>query len=196
MALHLQENNSESLGHLESNEQKFSDQCLMIVNLLNQGVRLTVKKAIDEYGIASLPRRLADIKHRNGIHNIRDEWVKDGNGKRLYKEWFIVQPTRPTKGEVIQSFTKQLGMKITEVMTRDGEVLKMGDEVTTDWHEKCVGQTFVICEMNAWSTCESGVLVVAHLKGDPSRRIEGFKKEGIDLGPSGIDANHYRPAKK
>lgn len=108
MQTHIHENNSESLFHLEENEQKFSDQCLMILNLLNQGVRLSVKLAIDQYGVASLPRRIADIKERNGITNIQDEWIKDGNGKRLYKEWFITRPAPPTKGEIVEKWEKQL----------------------------------------------------------------------------------------
>jgi hypothetical protein len=32
---------------------------------------------------------------------------------------------------------------------------------------------------------------VAHLKGDPERRIEGLKVEGRDFGPPGIDANWF-----
>lgn len=102
---HLQENNHESQKHLEENAQKFSDQCLKVLELLNQGKRLTVASAIG-YGIMSLPRRILDLRGRNGIESIKDNWVKDTNGKRLYKEWWIEITKRPTKKETIQNAIK------------------------------------------------------------------------------------------
>lgn len=98
---HLQENNSESQKHLEQNEAKFSQQCLKVLEILNQGTRLTVLNA-PGYGILSLPRRIKDLRDRNGITNIKDAWVKDSNGKNLWKEWFIEITKRPTKKSVIE----------------------------------------------------------------------------------------------
>ena len=80
---HLRENNSDSQSHLQENEQKFSDQCLKVLKILNRGVKLTVASAM-EHGISSLPPRYRDWE-RNGIKNIKDEWVRNGDGKRLYK---------------------------------------------------------------------------------------------------------------
>lgn len=77
---HLMENNPESQGFLEENEQKFSDQCLKVYRLLLGGIRLSVVDAIG-HGISSLPRRILDLKERNGITTIKDEW-----GRRYY-EW-------------------------------------------------------------------------------------------------------------
>lgn len=101
--VHDNENNPESAEHLKQNRQHFSNQCLKVLEILNQGKRLTVANAIG-YGIMSLPRRIGDIKE-GGI-KVEDEWVKDGNGKRLYKEWFLTITTRPTKKEVVQKAIK------------------------------------------------------------------------------------------
>jgi len=109
MQVHLHENNSESLAHLEANEEHFSAQCLMVWKLLNQGVRLTVLSAIQEYGIASLPRRIKDLEDRNGKKGqIKADWVCASNGKRLYKVWYIDRPKPPTKKEVTEIFDKEL----------------------------------------------------------------------------------------
>lgn len=79
------------------------------------------------------------------------------------------------------------------VKLRDGTTLTMGDEVSTDFHPTCSGLIFVICEMNPFpGQCESGFMIVVHLKGEPDRKILGFKKEGMDLGPDGIDGNWFR----
>lgn len=78
-----------------------------------------------------------------------------------------------------------------QAILRDGSVLEIGDEVTTNYHKKCIGLTFIVCEINPYPYCESGTLVVAHLKDDPERRIEGLKVEGRDFGPPGIDANWF-----
>ncbi len=107
MHIHIHENSKESLEFLQENEQKFSDQCLKVYRLLLGGVRLTVADAIG-HGIASLPRRLADLRERNGITNIKDEWVRDTNGKRLYKVWYIDRPKPPTKKEVTERFNTAL----------------------------------------------------------------------------------------
>lgn len=108
---HLHENNKESQTHLEENEQKFSQQCLKVLELLNQGKRLTVLNA-GGYGISSLPRRIKDLRDRNQVKNIIDEWVKDHKGKKLYKEWFIVVTTRPTKKSVVEKHSKHIQPKL------------------------------------------------------------------------------------
>lgn len=102
---HLHENNPDSQSFLQENEQKFSDQCLKVLQLLNMGIRLTVADAMSR-GISSLPRRILDLKERNNITNIKDEWVKDTNGKRLYKVWYIDGLRPPTKKEVTDKANK------------------------------------------------------------------------------------------
>lgn len=101
--IHQTENNEDSQRHLQENAQSFSDQCLKVVELLNQGKRLTVLWAANS-GIASLPRRIKDL--RDGGFDIQDEWVKNEKGKRLYKEYFLIIKTRPTKKEVIEKAKK------------------------------------------------------------------------------------------
>lgn len=77
---------------------------------------------------------------------------------------------------------------------RDGAKLFIGDEVIVKpgLNKKCEGLLFVICQINPYPDCESGSKVVVHLKGSPDRKLLGFKKEGHDLGPDGIDANWAR----
>ncbi|MBP8115983.1 MAG: hypothetical protein KAY50_11560 [Chitinophagaceae bacterium] len=102
---HQRENNEESEQHLQENQKKFSQQCLKVMELLNQGKRLTVANAIG-YGIMSLPRRILDCRE-NGL-KIEDQWVKDTKGKRLYKEYFITITKRPTKIAVIEKAMKKM----------------------------------------------------------------------------------------
>lgn len=104
---HLQENNKESQKHLEENAPKFSQQCLKVMELLNQGHRLTVASAMS-HGISSLPRRILDLRERNGITLIKDQWVEDSKGKNLHKEWWIEITKRPTKKAVIEKALKQM----------------------------------------------------------------------------------------
>ena len=80
-----------------------------------------------------------------------------------------------------------------EAIQRDGTKLFIGDEVVVKpgFHKNCEGRTFVVCEINPYPHCESGTMVVVHLKGSPERKIVGFKKEWHDLGPDGLDANWF-----
>lgn len=86
--LHDLENSVHSQAHLEENRKHFSAQCLKIFNLLMAGKELTVLSAITEYGISSLPRRLADLI-LNGV-KITDKWVKPTEGAK-YKVWFMTE---------------------------------------------------------------------------------------------------------
>ena len=74
---------------------------------------------------------------------------------------------------------------------RDGSFIEIGDEVQTDFHKSCIGLTFVVEQISSHETCESGYLVVVALKEDRSKKILGFKKEGM-IFKDGIDANHFR----
>lgn len=81
---------------------------------------------------------------------------------------------------------------LKSVQLRDKTILTMGDEVQTSFHKSCLGKTFIICEMNDFpGGCESGIMLVVHLKGDPERKITGLKKEGYDW-VEGIDANWFK----
>lgn len=92
MKLHSKENNDESQQHLEENKEKFSAQCLKVLELLRQGKRLTTMNA-PSYGILSLPRRIKDLRDHNAIH-IDEKWKEDDDGNKICKEWFINQVTQ------------------------------------------------------------------------------------------------------
>jgi len=82
--VHAAENNRESLNNLNENRKKFSNQCLQVIDLLNSGEVLTVKSAMMNHNINSLPRRIMDIEQRLNIQ-IPERW--NGN----FKEWFVTE---------------------------------------------------------------------------------------------------------
>ncbi len=87
MVLHKVENNKESQKHLEENEIRFTEQCLKVLKLLVQGHRLTVKSAMVDYNINSLPRRIKDLKE-NGIV-ISDFWTGGTHMGNKVKEYYL-----------------------------------------------------------------------------------------------------------
>jgi hypothetical protein len=91
MKIHSEENNAESEKHLKENKTKFSQQCLRVLELLRQGKRLTTSNA-PGYGILSLPRRIKDLRDKNGIA-VNERWLQDEKGSNTIKEWFIDEKT-------------------------------------------------------------------------------------------------------
>jgi hypothetical protein len=60
---------------------------------------------------------------------------------------------------------------------RDGSELNIGDEVEViGYHKNCNDQTF---------------MVVVHLKGEPDRKLLGFKKKGFVF-QDGLDSNYFK----
>lgn len=108
MEIHIHENNKDSLATIEQNEEKFGKQCLAIYKLLKGGIVLTVRDALLNHGISSLPRRILDLTEKNGIKDIKSEWVLDEKGKRSHKKWFCEIPKPPTKKEITTKFSELL----------------------------------------------------------------------------------------
>lgn len=107
MELHNRENNLENEKHKNANEERFSEQCRKVLELLKSGVVLTTGKALTEFGIGDLRRRIKDLKDMNGIKNIQWRWHLDKEGKTTrFKEWFIELDKRPTKGAVVKKFER------------------------------------------------------------------------------------------
>lgn len=98
LEIHELENNAESERHLKENAKKFSQQCLKVLELLYQGKKLTTMNA-PSYGILSLPRRIKDLRDYNKVHIIEEEWIRDANGKKIVKQWFINFRTQKAKKE-------------------------------------------------------------------------------------------------
>ena len=103
MRIHTHENNPESQANLDKNKTRFSKQCLTVLELLLQGKRLTTINA-PSYGILSLPRRIADLREKNGIY-VNERWIKPHNSSVEIKEWFIGEKTAQEKKE-LQDFIK------------------------------------------------------------------------------------------
>jgi len=110
MKIHDNENNSESQEHLEENRERFSLQCLKVLELLRTGKRLTTINA-PTYGILSLPRRIKDLKDKNGII-IDWIWLHDDKGRKTIKEWYWKPKT---DAEAIHHFANSL----IEIATKD-----------------------------------------------------------------------------
>lgn len=79
--VHGRENNRHSQGILEDQYARLNRQCKKVYDLLKSGHRLTVRDAILNHGISSLPRRILDLKQK-GIP-VKDEM------KNSYKEYFL-----------------------------------------------------------------------------------------------------------
>lgn len=59
--------------------------------------------------------------------------------------------------------------------------VEIGDEVVTNFFN-CSGFDFVVARIHRSNHCQSGFLVVAHLKGDPSREIRGTVIDDVNYG--------------
>lgn len=63
---------------------------------------------------------------------------------------------------------------------RDGSTLTIGSEVETRFHEKCDGVIFVVCKITPYAHCQSGFLVLVHVKDYPERLLKSSMSNGID----------------
>ena len=77
------ENNIDSQKHFEENKERFSNQCKIVYEALLRGEKLTTTKALIEYGIGDLRRRIKDLKDQWNVP-IESEYVK---GK--FKEYYL-----------------------------------------------------------------------------------------------------------
>ena len=70
----------------------------------------------------------------------------------------------------------------------DKSVIAVGDEVSCAY-QGCAGHTFVIDRIHATNSSYSKFMVVAHLKEDKSREIQGTIIDGVNYG---IDASWFK----
>lgn len=77
------ENNVESQQHFERNIDHFTKQCKIVYQAFLRGERLTTTKALIEYGIGDLRRRVKDLIDIYGVPVQKE--TKEGK----YKEYFI-----------------------------------------------------------------------------------------------------------
>lgn len=81
------ENNTTSQASFEKNEPKFRGQCKTIMDAFKRGERLSTLKAMTNYRIGDLRRRIKDLKDNYGVTNIVDKTMSGG-----YKEWYLKEP--------------------------------------------------------------------------------------------------------
>lgn len=77
------ENNNESQMLFDENKDRFSTQCRIVYDAMMKGERLTTAKALIEYSVGDLRRRVKDLK---------DFWqvpVESVLVEGKYKEYFI-----------------------------------------------------------------------------------------------------------
>lgn len=77
------ENKISNQEHFERNKDKFSRQCKLVYEALLRGEKLTTTKALLEYGIGDLRRRIKDLKDIWNVP-VQDEYVE---GK--FKQYFL-----------------------------------------------------------------------------------------------------------
>lgn len=76
------ENKVANQEHFERNKDRFSKQCKIVYEALLRGERLTTTKALIDYKIGDLRRRIKDLKDIWNVP-IKDEYV-DGKFKEYY----------------------------------------------------------------------------------------------------------------
>lgn len=83
--VHAQENNVESDENYLANIEKFNRQNRIVFEQLMTGRSLTVRDAMINLNINSLPRRVKDLRD---LHNIpvKDRWSEKGHYKEYYLE--------------------------------------------------------------------------------------------------------------
>ena len=74
MQLHHTENKICNQEHFERNKEKFSKQCKIVYEALLRGERLTTTKALLNYGIGDLRRRIKELKDIWNVP-VQDEYV-------------------------------------------------------------------------------------------------------------------------
>lgn len=77
------ENNLESQKIFDENIEHFSEQCKIVYRAFKRGERLTTTKALLQYGIGDLRRRVKDLIDNYGVP-VQKETIE---GK--YKEYFL-----------------------------------------------------------------------------------------------------------
>ncbi len=63
---------------------------------------------------------------------------------------------------------------------RNADFIEEGDEVLTDFHHTCAGVTFVVEKITPYDVCESGFLVLVHVKDNIERKMAGHTGMGLD----------------
>lgn len=76
------ENKTSNQEHFERNKDKFSNQCKLVYEALLRGEKLTTTKALLDYGIGDLRRRIKDLKDIWNVP-VLDKYV-DGKFKEYY----------------------------------------------------------------------------------------------------------------
>jgi len=95
--IHEIENSDETQAHLNENFDKFKGDLKIVFQLLFSGARLTAMDLVEKYHIHD--RRLRDaIKARPDM--VKKEWKLNGEGKRMYVEYFIKPFKPPTKKQL------------------------------------------------------------------------------------------------
>lgn len=80
--LQHKENKVKNQEHFEANKDKFSKQCKLVYEALLRGEKLTTTKALIDYKIGDLRRRIKDLKDTWNVP-IQDHYV-DGKFKEYY----------------------------------------------------------------------------------------------------------------
>lgn len=75
-----------------------------------------------------------------------------------------------------------------QITLPDKSVIGIGDEVNCEY-QGCAGHTFVVVRIHSTNSSFSRFMIVAHLKDDSSREIQGTIIDGVNYG---IDASWFK----
>ncbi len=110
--LHETENREDLELHLKANKEKFSKQCVVLMEDMYKGKRLNAMIVEREYQFNS--RRLRDC--RQGRPDIvKSVWIVDKENNTKYVEYWIERPLSPTKAKAVAE-----GQKILDLMNSGG----------------------------------------------------------------------------
>lgn len=108
--LHHNENTVENQLHFEANKEKFSKQCKIVFEALMRGERLTTAKALIEYGIGDLRRRVKDLIDMWGVP-VQSKYIKGNYKKVILKQWSV--RVHDHEKQLVKQFLKELRCKTT-----------------------------------------------------------------------------------
>ena len=149
---------------------------------LKMFVEILASKKVSETIILDLQLFLAELRQK-----VADELLKPLGKNEYFKE---------KEFESAIKLVDELVEKMLTIENIKKEHISIGDEVSTNYHKSCDGITFVVEQITEYSACSSGFIVLAAMKDNPERKIYGLQKEGMDLGPPGIDSGWFKKIQK
>lgn len=99
--IHEFESSDDTETFLNEKREDFKSDALFLLHLLYRGHRLNGRQ-VEMWGVNSRRLRELFVSHKE----VKREWKKDENGKRIVMEYWLEIPKIPTKEEVLERWFK------------------------------------------------------------------------------------------